>query len=265
MGLMIGGAFIARAFKQSYVYRTNVWIAFVRAILGLLIAFSVWTALYRGVEHVNGITYADMVQYVIINSLVTALVGSSIAQKLGQRVADGTIGNDLIKPFNVKWYLVSEQIGENLFRLVFSTVPAAVVAVLVYGFGLPAEPYQLLLFALSLLLGIVIMFYFHLIVGTWVFWIKTSFYIDWLSRAVFTLFAGTVVPIWFYPPLLQHMSYYLPFRLVSFEPIAIYIGKHSWASAWQVIAVQAGWIVLFVVLERWLWRKAQDQVVVHGG
>ncbi|TNJ66048.1 hypothetical protein FE784_11525 [Paenibacillus hemerocallicola] len=98
----VGWAFVARSFKQSYIYRSNVRIAFVRNILGLFITFSVWTILYLGISDVKGVTYQEMVQYVIINSLVAGLVTSSIAQKLGQRVADGSIGNDLIKPISVK-------------------------------------------------------------------------------------------------------------------------------------------------------------------
>ncbi|GAA3413639.1 ABC transporter permease [Paenibacillus hodogayensis] len=257
--------FAKQSFKQRFIYRMNAYMMVASSFVGLIIMMSVWKALYSGKSSVGGITYEDMIHYVILNMLVQALIRSRIGQKVGERVENGAISIDLIRPVSFKGYFLADQFGENLFSFVFTTLPAVLAAMLVWGFSVPDSALRAALFAVSLLGGIVLMNQINYMFGMLAIWLKTAYFINFITGAVISLFAGSFVPLWFYPDILHTISMMLPFHLVGFQPIAIFLGKLSVQGAFLVIAAQAGWLVLLLAIERWMWNKAQAQLDIHGG
>lgn len=263
MAVFLG--FVHKAFQERFVYRTNSYITIVSTWLGLFVLVSAWRALYGGKSEVGGVTFDDMMSFIVINTLVASLIRSNMGQRIGERVADGSISIDLIRPVSFKSYHLANQLGENLFALLFSTVPAVTLAVVLWGFRLPDEPARISLFILSLVLGLLLMNQINYIFGLLAIWLKTSWFINAITNAAFDLFAGTFVPLWFYPDWLYAASKFLPFHLVTFQPISICLGKLTLPAAWAVIGGQLAWLAVLWALEKWMWAKAQDQIDIHGG
>lgn len=255
---------MTKAIRQRLIYKGNAWVQILGSVIKILIQVSIWSALL-GTGSTKGITFADMVNYVLINMVMMALVYSHIAGRLAEKMQDGTIALDFIRPVHLKYYLVAEQIGFNFVQTVFYVLPICVVTVLFYRLNLVLPSIRFLLFASSTLQGIVIIFQIQYILGLLSFWFKTSFYTDWFHRAFFQLFGGTIVPLWFYPSWLAHISNLLPFRLVTFEPIAIYLGKVSLSEAIGILVLQFVWIVILYIVEGFVWAKAQRVITVQGG
>lgn len=257
--------FLKKAFQKQYAYRANTYIRMFGALVGVFISINIWLALYGDTGAVNGISLPDMIDYVILNALIISLSSCSIGTFIANKVKDGSIIVDFIRPVNFKYYVFSEQIGSNLYQFVFSSiVPVAAVA-LVYGFRLPSDPLLLVCAIVAMLLGIALNFQIEYLMGLLSFWFKTSFYVDWILRACWTLFAGAAVPLWFYPDFLYRLSSYLPFRFISFEPIALFLGKVAPGREWGVLAFQTVWIAALVLIERFMWSRIQRRIVIHGG
>jgi len=79
------------------------------------------------------------------------------------------------------------------------------------------------------------------------------------------LFGGAVIPFWFYPPALRNIAKLFPFRFITFEPIAIYLGQTADAEIFSVIGAQILWLTAVYLLGRLLWSKAEKLVIVQGG
>lgn len=79
------------------------------------------------------------------------------------------------------------------------------------------------------------------------------------------LFAGTVVPLWFYPTVLYNIAMVLPFRFISYEPVSIFIGRTSLGDGWLVIVMQIVWLAIFIALEAYIWNRVQRKVIIQGG
>ncbi|MDF2721752.1 MAG: hypothetical protein K0Q59_1427 [Paenibacillus sp.] len=253
------------AFKQNFAYRMNSLITATSAIFGMVVLVSIWSTLFHNKEEVQGVQLPVMISYVIISAVIGSLIDSSIHTKIGERVEDGSLSLDFIKPISFKLHLFAEQIGENVFRFLFNTLPACVLVALVWGFQLPDEPYQVVFFLITLINGLLLHYYFNFILGLIVFYLESSFFIEWVSTALFQLFAGSFVPLWFYPAWLYNISMFLPFRLFTFEPISIFVGKTDLHGAVWVVILQLMWLAVFVLVEKWLWRRAQTIVDIHGG
>jgi ABC-2 type transport system permease protein len=256
---------IRKAFQQKFAYRANSYINILGAIINLTIQVSLWTALMKNNKIVNGVSFDDMINYIIINTIILSLVQSNIGNKLSQRVRDGSIAIDFIRPINLKYYLICDDLGENVFRTVFSTLPICLLSIIFLQFQLPKNPMNLILFIPSIIGGMIIIYKINYILGMLAFWIEATWYIQWYLSALFTLFGGTFIPIWFYPKLLYNVSMMLPFSFISFKPISIYTGKLSLHASFQVILLQIFWIIILSVLEKAIWKRAQNKVVIQGG
>ncbi|MDF2716581.1 MAG: hypothetical protein K0R28_3506 [Paenibacillus sp.] len=256
--------FIWKAFLQRFTYRANSYFFILSSILRLSILASLWSALL-GEGSVQGTTVADMMAFVMINMIVSALTRSNIANKLAERFNDGSIAIDFIRPIRLKYYLISEQLGENLYSTIFHILPVAVVGLVFLDIQLPDAWWQSGMFVLTLVLGIVLVYMINYLIGLLVFWMKTAFYTNWLLGALMELFAGSVVPLWFYPAGLYHVAMALPFRFISFEPISIFLGRTTWNESWTVVGFQLVWIAVLLLVERVLWRSVQTKVIIQGG
>lgn len=256
--------FLVLAFKEKYTYRFDFYVSFLASILVVIVQVNVWQALYKG-NLVDIASINDMITYVLISSIIFTLTKSDAANKIGRKVEDGSIIGDFTRPVNFKNYLFAEDLGNNFFQVLFVSLPSVLIVSIFYGFSWQVDLIKSLIFVLSLVLAILISFYIKYIIGLFAFWLETSWYIPFFVGAIFELFSGSTVPIWFFPEWLKTISDLLPLRLVFFEPISIFLNKYSFTDSLSIIFAQVIWLLILVNLEKLLWFNAQKKIVVHGG
>jgi ABC-2 type transport system permease protein len=86
-----------------------------------------------------------------------------------------------------------------------------------------------------------------------------------MSGALFNLFSGSFVPMWFFPGWLNTVGLGLPFRSIVFEPTAILLGQTAGRDLVRVLLIQVGWVLVGYLTSTGLWRKAQKLVFAQGG
>lgn len=263
MGIYI--AFLRQSFKERFAYRMNSYLMLLSTSIKLLILVSVWSILLKNNIVVKGIDLQNMISYVIIITLIESLTRSNMGFRMAEKVRDGSIAIDLIRPVNFKFYLFAEDLGDNCFRLVFSALPACIFVGILFGFTLPDQAATLPLFLISLVNGLILIYYINYLLGLLSFWFKDSEYVEWFLHAFMTLFAGGIVPLWFYPDLLYKISKFLPFRLVMFDPLSIYLEKVSYGGSLKIILSQIAWIFAMMMLGKYVWKKAQEKITIQGG
>lgn len=254
-----------KSFLEEYIYKANLWLKIFRNIVYIFIAISIWTNLLQPYQNVDSVKLRDMVSYIIVALFIRNLVDSNVARSMADKIRDGSIIFYFTIPVNFNLHLFSYQFGKNVFETLFSTLPVCVAAYFYWGGAFLT--YQTLwpIFILSVVLSVIIMFYIHSIMGLFIFWLKSGLFIDALVGSLFEVFGGTFIPLWFYPPLLASISLYLPFRLVVFEPIQIYLGRTSLDNALLIILMQLAWIGVLFLAEKLIWRQAQKVVTIQGG
>ena len=78
-------------------------------------------------------------------------------------------------------------------------------------------------------------------------------------------FGGTAIPLWFYPGWLQKVSYALPFRYITFEPVGILLGRTQGNEIWMSLLVAALWLLVLNAVDHLMWRSAVKGLSVNGG
>lgn len=254
-----------KAFKQNFVYKANMFVRIIGNVLNIFVNICIWQALYANKATVHGVTFADMITYVLLSLLLLMISSSSINMKIHYQIRDGSVANNLIRPISFKYINVFEDLGENLFGSLFAYLPAMILFGFIYGIKLPPRFDLFILFVVSSILGIFIAYSISFIYGLLTFWFQDATYMNFLSRALMTLFSGCFIPLWFYPDFLFKISMALPFHLITFEPLAIYLGKTDFYGGLLTISLQLVWIIVLWVVRKWMWNGVQKHIVVQGG
>jgi len=257
--------FARKTFRQRMIYKTDMIMSVASRVLDLFVQVSVWRVLYANRAVSNGVTIQDMITYVILGMLVSSGTRSYIDHRIADRVQDGSIAIDFIRPVHFKYYTIFEDLGDGALASLATTLPACVFGALCWGLRLPENPLTPILFLATLAGGILVVTHLNYTLGLLSFWFKTSYHVDWLFGAMRALFSGAFVPLWFYPPALRAVSEAFPWQLASFAPLAIFLEKSPPSAAIKVLVLQAVWLSALLVIERMLWRKAQEKIEVYGG
>ena len=234
------------------------------ASLGFLIEICLWRALLgTGVR--QDIRFPDMLLYVIINTFMLQLTRTNVAGMIETAMVDGTISMELLRPISYKGYMLAQALGKNIYGSLTATLPVLVLSLfLLSGAALP-DGIHMLLFTLSALLGIMLMFEVTYLAGLLAFWLHRCWFIRFYLNGLRSIFGGTLVPIWFYPGLLKALSYCLPFRYMTFEPINLFLMKTPANRAWVPLLAASLWLMGLSLLDRLVWRAATRRLTVNGG
>ncbi len=253
-----------KALKSQMMYRSAILFGTVSSLLTFLIQVSLWSALLgHGVK--NGTSLSEMVMYLIINSVVLTVTKANISSMIEAAVVDGSVSMLLIRPMSYKYFLLSSVLGQNACKVVMNLLPMMAISIFIIDFSLlPSIPY-FLIFLISVVIGMLIMFEVTYIVGLLAFWIQRCWFVNWYLSAGLVFFGGTAVPLWFYPRQLNILSYFLPFRYITFEPVNIFIHKTPVDRLWLPIAAGLAWLFLLTIIDRLMWQQATNRLSVNGG
>jgi ABC-2 type transport system permease protein len=188
-----------------------------------------------------------------------------MANTLGDEIRDGSVAMHLIRPFSFRLYLLSSMLGENSYQTIKNFVPVFITGCILAGFPLPPSALYAVLFAALLVLGIYLMFQLIFISALLAFWTQATWFLSWYVRAGVFFFGGAIVPLWFYPQVLQNISRYLPFRYITFEAIDFYLGKAPLSQAGASLAMAVLWCLLLSAFSQALWTLARRKLTINGG
>jgi ABC-2 type transport system permease protein len=184
---------------------------------------------------------------------------------MGQRISDGSVVIDMIRPLNYRTTQLAMATGMSVLEGVFSFGFAIGIGLFFFDMAGPASPLHLVLFAVSVALGFVtktmIVFLFSLAI----FWTLQGVGIAWARDAVIQVLAGTLIPLALMPGWLRIPAEVLPLRGIISTPVTIYLGKTDGLGLVGLIALQVAWLaVLWWGADR-LWNRAFRAAEIQGG
>jgi len=252
--------------KQQLMYRTEFFLKIGGNILFIYIQICIWQSLLgAGSGMAEQVSARYMSAYVIIANVVSQLSRTAFTRIFAEKVAKGDIAVDFVRPINLKFYWFAEQLSEHICTAFFTCVPVLITAALLWGLIVPVSLIQVFQFILSLVFAVILAYHIDYIAGLCVFWTRSDVYTRQIVSGLKTIFSGSVIPIWFFPGWLYNISRFLPFRMLVYEPVQIYLGRLDAADAWRVILLQLLWILVLYAIERWVWSILKKEVVINGG
>ena len=256
--------FAIKKFQNKMTYRLEFFMGIISTIITIVVYLCIYKALYAGQAEVDGVSYAmTATSFVISLGLSNAFYFNEMF--IQDKIHSGTITNEFLKPVNFIFRLLSENIGEGLFKVIFNFIPAVIFTVIYTNICAPKSIVHFLVMLFSVVLGYLILWLISLIIQILSFWLFSVWGIVTIKNVIVSILSGVYLPLWFMPETLKTIVSYTPFQSIYFTPINIYLGELDGASIVNSMLVQIMWILILGAIAGIMWNKGTKKLVVQGG
>jgi ABC-2 type transport system permease protein len=180
-----------------------------------------------------------------------------------EKIREGTIATDLMKPISVPLYFFSDGVGQTLLHAVL-VIPSLLCALLLVRIDVPSAA-TFGAFLLAFAVGYGVNFFLNFLMNSIAFWTLETFAAQLIVRWASDLLSGQIIPLTLFPGIIGRIVFALPFAAIYSTPLLIYVGvipPSAWAAS---IAAQIIWLAFFAALSSLVWRAASNRVVIQGG
>jgi ABC-2 type transport system permease protein len=255
--------FAKKAFAREATYRMEVLTEIGSLVLRVYILRSLWTALYAQNAAPVDLPLHGMITYATVAMLMSLILEVDGTRLIRDKIREGTIATDLMKPISLPLYFFSDGVGQTLLHAVL-VVPSLLCALLLVRIDVPG-PATFAAFLFAFAIGYGVNFFLNFLMNSIAFWTLESFAVQLIVRWASDLLSGQIIPLTFFPGILGRIVFGLPFAAIYSTPLLIYVGiipPSRWAASF---AIQLTWLALFAGLSTLVWRAAAQKVVIQGG
>ncbi|MBT3222165.1 MAG: ABC transporter permease [Proteobacteria bacterium] len=250
------------SFASLVAYRAEMTIWILTASFPLIM-LALWNAV-AGEGQVGGFGQDEFARYFTATLVVRQITSCWLVWVLNYEIRTGKLSAKLLKPIHPLWYHGVVTLCAIPFRLV---ILAPIVGVVVWWrpslWAIPGAA-EILLFVPCVLLAWLMNFLVQAIFATLSFWLdKTDgFFGMWFSCWI--VFSGYIAPLALYPDWAQGLLRLLPFRGMLAVPVELAAGFLSPGDAVLDLGIQLIWVLFFLLLLRWLWRRGVVRYGAYG-
>jgi ABC-2 type transport system permease protein len=255
--------FALKAMARESTYRFEVFTSLASLAVRVYLVRVVWVALYARNAAPHGVPLHTIITYSTVALLMGLILDIDQTSLLHDKLHDGSIVVDFMKPISVPLYLFADGTGEVLFHAAL-IVPSLALALLIVHIDVPSLA-VLGAFGLSFLLGYFVGFFLNFILNCIAFWTLEISAVQLIMTWVTDLLGGQIVPLVFFPAAVQQAIFALPFAAMFSTPLLIYIGEIPPERYAEAMGLQVAWIVALGLIAAVIWRAGARRVVVQGG
>jgi ABC-2 type transport system permease protein len=241
-------------FASQLQYRVALVIWLIGQVLEPLIYLVVWTVVsHSSGGSVGGFTAEKFAAYFIVLMLVNYFTYTWIMYEYEYRVRRGTLSFALLRPIHPIYSDIADNVSSKLINLP-GILLAVVVLALAFQPAFHIVPWALAMFVPALILAFFMRFLLEWTFALAAFWTTRVSALNQMYFVAMLFLSGQVAPLSLFPFWIQFVAAVLPFRWMIGFPVELLLGRLTPFEALTGLAVQAGWLVLGLVLLRIVWR-----------
>jgi ABC-2 type transport system permease protein len=253
------------AYRRQLIYRwANLAGLLTNIFFGAIFSYVI-IALFKAKPVVAGYDVQDTLSYIWLAQAMVMVVLTFGWYDLMLTIRSGEVVSDLSKPCDFYWYWFSREIGRSAYFLLFRGVPTYLAGMLLFGFGSPGDWKTWLAYAASLPLAAIIGIAYRFLFNIVAFWVLEARAVAGFATAIALFFAGSYVPLPFFPAWLRAIATWLPFNGLMNVPAQIFLGKLTGIALLSGLGLQIFWVILLTLGVRSLTSAAARRVTVQGG
>lgn len=162
----------------------------------------------------------------------------------------------LLRPISHRYFALSQKVGHRSLGIWLELTP--VVLIFIFLFQIDLRPAYPIWAILSILLSFLMMFLVNYCIGMTAFWLTNTYGIRGMFSILRDISAGALIPLSFFPDVLQKIMFVLPFQFIIYVPTRVFIGSYELAG-WtlgipQIVGLQALAIGGMWLVSELLWR-----------
>ncbi len=216
-----------------------------------LILMGVWMQAARSGDF--GLTPVQLARYFLAVFLTRQFTVVWVIYEFEKEVVEGKLSPRLLQPIDPVWHHVAGHLGERVARLPFSVALIGLFFLLYPEAAWIPELGRLLLFIPLILITFCLRFLIQYTLALLAFWTERASALEQFWYLFYLFLSGMIAPLSLYPPGLAEILMWTPFPYLIYVPASLLIGMP--VNVLQAMGVTCVWLLLFWVLNRWLWRQ----------
>jgi len=260
-------AFVVAGFRRYATYRQAMVAAiFTNSVFGFLRCAVLLAVAGAGTGVVAGYDEARLATFVWAGQGLIGVVLLWAPPELADRIRTGEVVADLLRPIDLVWQHLAADLGRAALAVLTRFVGPLVVGALAFHLYAPRRVWTYPVFACSMALAVIVCFGCRYLVNAAAFWLLDARgpQIAWTLCS--GVLGGLYFPVWFLPraaALLLTIA--TPFPSIIQLPLDILVERGGWVEQAAALTVQAAWVVTILAVCRWVQRRGERRLVVHGG
>jgi ABC-2 type transport system permease protein len=253
------------AFQRQMSYRAATLAGLGTNFFFGLLRAAVMIALYQNREVVAGFDLPMAITFTALGQGMIAYLSLFHWYDLMFTVYSGEVATDLLKPIGYFRYWLAKDAGRAVSAFLMRGVTIIVAYELVLDLVYPQGWQGWLYFAAAAVLGWMVGFAFRFLVNLAAFWSPNAMGFGRFFFLSAYVLSGMLMPLAFYPEIVQKLAYFTPFPHTLYVPVEIFLGLMSEAEIWSALGRQALWAVGLIVAGQLVQRAGVRRLVVQGG
>lgn len=250
--------------RQQTAYRGEFLLRGVMIAMFMFIFVWLWRALYAigGQAEISGFRLSQVIWYLAMAETVI-LSGSRIFEEISAAVKSGDLAYTLVRPYSYLGFEMAHSLGGSLPRVALNFVMATAV-VLPFVQCVETTVSGALGFLVLAAGGLVLDAAIAVLIGLGAFFIEEVQPLHWVYSKLLMSVGGMFLPLDMFPPWLQKISNWLPFRLIIYAPARTFVAFEA-GFFLRALAGQALYLLALAGVLWSVWRWGRRRLVTHGG
>ncbi len=256
---------ITITWAEMLEYRLNFVLWRVRWVLQRLVVYFLWWALLSSRETFFGYSQSLILTYVLLTNVVTTFVTGTRTMEVGNIIRQGDLSNILIRPLNFFWVYVARDTADKLLNLAFGIGEVFLFILLLRPqVFLQTNPAVLVMALAATVIGMIVFFYFSLLIGFLAFWLPDVWAPRFLSFVIMEFFTGSLFPLDVLPKPLFTLAQLLPFGYFAYFPTKLYLGQLATHEMTIGIGIGVLWAVGLWYVASIVWQRGLKVYTSEG-
>lgn len=239
--------------------------AFTQFVFGVVRTFILVAVLEGAGGTAGGYDRGTLIANVWLVQAMMAAIGVYTPSKISERIKEGEVAVDLLKPVQLQLHWLSVAFGKAIFELTFRGIPILAIGSLIFGATYNITPWGLAAGLLALTAAITLSFYLRFMIGILGFWVVETRGLHTLFFAIQTFLSGFMVPVHLFPDWLSRIVWALPFVHIMQTPVDLLTGYAATNTAPTLLATQTAWILATILGSSLLLTLGKRKIEVQGG
>lgn len=256
--------------NERLVYRGDFVLGTLMRFLPIVTQIFLWTAVFKavGTGRLVGYSLPDFVVYYLLTMVARAFSSMpGLASQIAAQIRSGDIKKYLTQPIDLLGFMLLSRLAHKLAYYMIATGPFALVFFLCrdYFTAVPSDVATWSALVLSLVLCFLLGFYLEASMGLVGFWFLEVSSLLFVYMLFSFFLSGHMFPLDMIEEPWRNIAMYSPLAFLAYFPAAIFLGK---VTGWGLViglAVQAGWVVFFMGLSRFLLARGLHRYGGYGG
>lgn len=228
-------------YKEWSAYRTHSMVSIFVGPVYFIVQYFIWTAVYQGRSEINGMELTQMITYFGATTLINYLIMDFADWNLQMLIRTGRFLTFALRPIHHRFFALSQKVGHRVLGFLVEFIPCFIIFSLLFKVNM--IPKHIGWTILSIALAFLMNFYVHYILGMTAFWFVQSSGIRRVFDLLSGVFSGALIPLVFFPEVVQKVMFFLPFPYMSYVPAMVFTGNFHLAGIMltlpRIVGIQA--------------------------